>query len=243
MKNTRQLQAAYDELNKKYVELYGAKKEAEYRLSELQEKTKQQEQQDGEIRALHQNVRKLKHDMKNHLMVIASYLNEEDYEQAKVYTSDILGKLNAMHSYVETGNSLLNHIINEKLAYARKQQILLKAEIENLQFQALPSIDFSALLTNMLDNAIEAELNEEAERRELHVTINQCRGYETICVKNRIARSVLQANPALCSQKVEKESHGFGVPKIKEIIDGCGGMTDIYEEDGFFCVKVFVPAQ
>ncbi len=242
MKSIRQLQTAYDELNKKYVELYGEKQEAEYRLAELQEKTQQQERQDGELRALHQNVRQLKHDMKNHLMVIASYLNEEDYEQAKAYTSDILGKLNAMHSYVETGNSLLNHIINEKLAYARGQQILIKAEIENLQFQALSSIDFSALLTNLLDNAIEAELKEEAGKRELHVIINRCRGYEAICVKNRISQSVLKANPALSSQKDEKESHGFGVPKIREIIAACGGMTDIYEEADFFCVKVFVPA-
>ncbi|MBQ9119290.1 MAG: GHKL domain-containing protein [Lachnospiraceae bacterium] len=241
MRKGRQLRKEHEELKEKYIAVYGAKQETEYRLTELKEETEQWQRQDGEIRTLHQNVRQLKHDMKNHLMVIASYLNEENYEQAKAYTSEILGKLNAMHSYVETGNSLLNHIINEKLAYARAQGISIKAEIENLQFEKLSSLDFSALLTNLLDNAIEASVKEASSGRELHVMIVRCRGYETICVKNRVAESVLEKNPALQSGKKEKESHGFGVTKIKTIIEQCGGMYDFYEEEGFFCGKVFIP--
>ncbi len=241
MRNRQQLQTSYEELNQKYIQIYGEKQEAEYQLSQLKEEVGQYIRQEEEIRTLHQNVRQLKHDMKNHLMVIASYLNEENIEQAKQYTSEILGKLNAMHSYIETGNMLLNHIINEKLAYARTQQIMVKAEIENLQFKILPSIDFSALLSNMLDNAIEALIKEEPDKRQLHVIIVQCRGYETICVKNKITKSVLEKNPTLNSQKPEKENHGLGIPKVKEIVSQCGGMYDIYEEDNFFCVKVFIP--
>ncbi len=242
MRKERQLQAAYDELNQKYIKLYGEKQEADYQLSQLLEQNEQRSREDNEIRTLHQNVRQLKHDMKNHLMVIASYLNEEDYEQAKHYTSEILGKLNAMHSYIETENSLMNHILNEKLSFARAQQISIKAEIENLQFQVLPSIDFSALLTNLLDNAIEASLQEETVTRELHVLITKSRGYETICVKNKVSESVLANNPSLQSQKEEPESHGFGLEKVKAIVTQCNGMYDIYEEACFFCVKVFIPA-
>ncbi len=242
MRKAQQLKENYEELNQKYIQVYGKLQEAEYQLKQLQEEVSQHMQQEEEVRSLHQNVRQLKHDMKNHLMVIASYLNEENLEQAKQYTSEILGKLNAMHSYIETGNTLLNHIINEKLAYARTRQISVKAEIENLQFKVLPSIDFSALLSNLLDNAIEALIKEEADKRELHVTIVKCRGYETICVKNRVSNSVLKQNPLLTSTKEEKETHGLGVLKMKEIVSQCGGMYDIYEEENLFCVKVFIPA-
>ena len=143
----------------------------------------------------------------------------------------------------------MNHIINEKLEYARKQGIVIKAEIENLQFKKLASIDFSALLSNMLDNAIEALMKELKEcqdsegksTKELHVIISKQRGYETICVKNRIEKSVLEVNPELSSTKDEKDNHGIGIGKIKAIAEDCGGMYDIYEEDKFFCVKVFIP--
>jgi sensor histidine kinase regulating citrate/malate metabolism len=201
--------------------------------------------QETELRELHQNVRQLKHDMKNHLMVLTSYLNSGEYDQAKAYTSELLDKFSTMHSYIETGNVLLNHIINEKLSFAKSQGIPVKAEIENLAFETMNRMDFSALLTNMLDNAVEALLRDKeegaSEKRQMQVIISAQRGYETICVKNQISTSVLAKNPNLETSKEEKDSHGLGVGKIKEIVAQYGGMADFYEEDNFFCVKVFIP--
>jgi len=229
----------YEELSKKYQAMFAKKAELEYQLTELKEETEYMRKQDAEIKSLHQNVRQLKHDMKNHFMVIASYLNEENYDMAKEYISQMLGTLNAMHSYVETGNVLLNHILNEKLEYAKKQGISVKAEIENLPFTNLKSIDFSALISNMLDNAIEASISETDP--EVQILIKQSRGYESICVKNKIAKSVLEQNPELRTSKEDNTGHGIGVKKIKTIVEECGGMYDFYEEEGFFCVNVFIP--
>lgn len=168
-------------------------------------------------------------------MVIASYLNGGDYDNAKAYTSQILDKLNSAHSYIETGNSLLNHILNEKLNKARANGISVKAEIENLSFKRMESIDFSALLSNILDNAI------EAEPAEIIVAISQRRGYETILVKNSISRSVLADNPELETTKPDGKSHGMGIRQIKAITEKYGGMCDFYEEDGYFCACAFIP--
>lgn len=222
-----------------YLALLAEKSELEYRLARQSAEITHVSLQEEEIRTLHQNVRKLKHDMKNHMMVLASYLNSNDIEAAKIYTSEILDKLNAMHSYIETGNSLLNHILNEKLELARGFGISVQAEIETLSFASMRSIDFSALLTNLLDNAIEASQKED--NPELRIRIVAERGYHTIRVKNRITDSVLDKNPELASTKKETDLHGFGIPQIKEIVDNYNGMYDFYEEDGFFCVGVFIP--
>lgn len=223
----------------KYLELLAQKSELEYLLSKQSAEVTHASLQEEEIRTLHQNVRKLKHDMKNHMMVLASYLNSNDIEAAKTYTSEILDKLNAMHSYIETGNSLLNHILNEKLELARECGISVQAEIEILSFASMRSIDFSALLTNLLDNAIEA--GQKEENPELRIRIAAERGYQTIRIKNRITASVLDKNPELSSTKEEKELHGFGISQIREIVDHYNGMYDFYEEDGFFCAGVFIP--
>ena len=92
---------------------------------------------------------------------------------------------------------------------------------------------------NLLDNAIEASQKED--NSELRIRIAAERGYHTIRVKNRITASVLAENPELISSKNEKDLHGFGIPQIKEIVDSYNGMYDFYEEDGFFCVGVFIP--
>ena len=107
MRSYRNLKKEYDALEEKYRLLLAQKSELAYELGALKDEEEQIRFQDSQIRALHQSIRHLKHDMKNHLLVIGSYLNSEDYEEAKEYTSQILDKLNAVHSYIETGNSII----------------------------------------------------------------------------------------------------------------------------------------
>lgn len=232
----------YEELNQKYAKLYAKQSEMEYAYYRLKEEAAEYEQQEQEIHTLHQNARRLKHDMKNHFMVLSSYLASEKYDEAKAYSSEILDKLNSMHSYVKTGNTLMNHIINEKLQIARKHDIQIKAEIENLSFAQIGSMDFTALLGNMLDNAIEASLHEKVASREIILLISEKQGYDAICVKNKISDSVLEKNPDLITTKEnDKDIHGIGLTRIKEIAEHYNGMCDVYETDGYFCFAVFIP--
>lgn len=239
MKKYRNLKNSYEELDEKYARLLGEKAEIAYELEDLKASAEQIREQDIQIRKLHENVRRLKHDMKNHLMVIADYLNEADYEKAKKYTSEIIDKLNAVHSYIETGNSLLNHILNEKFELARSKGIAIKAEIENLSFGRMGSLDFSAVLTNLLDNAIEACEQEKAP--EICVNIVKRRGYHAMIVKNRISQSVLEKNPDLETTKLESMDHGMGISQIQSITEKYAGISDFYEKDGFFCACAFIP--
>lgn len=228
-----------EDLQGKLLELSAENKDLKYELDsykwQMEEITKQEE----EIRTLHQNTRKLKHDMRNHLLVVSSYIENEDYESARNYISDILEKLNAVRSYVETGNSLLNHILNGKLEIAREAGIDVKVEIGKVSFERMKGIDFSAVFSNAIDNAIERELQED--KKELVIRVYDNKGYDAFSVKNRIAKSVLEANPNLESTKSDASKHGFGVKQIKEIVEGYEGFTDFYEEDGMFIVNVFVP--
>jgi len=239
MKKRRELQRELELLDEKYTRLLNEKSELEYALQSIQDEAAHNREQSEEIRALHENTRRLKHDMKNHLMVIASYINGGNYELVKTYTSEILDKLAAVNSYVETGNILLNHIINRYLELARSNGILVKAEIESLPFKKVESLDFSAILTNMLDNAIEACVGEKVP--EIQVIISKKRGYETILIKNRVTGSILDANPDLHSTKPEKMLHGVGVPQIKNLAGKYDGLSDFFEEDGFFCACVMLP--
>lgn len=242
MNRYKQLQREYEELQQKYTVLYAKEAEMEYEYRRMKEDAAERKLQDQELHALHKNVRKMKHDMKNHFMVLSAYLASEDYEGAKTYASEILDKLNTMYSYVETGNILMNHIINEKFRCAMEQGIMLKAEVENRPFARMSGMDFTALLSNMLDNAVEASMEEKEREREIILLILAKQGYEMICVKNRIADSVLDKNPDLATtKKQDSNTHGIGIARIKEIAEQYNGMYDIYEKDGYFSFSVFIP--
>lgn len=228
-----------EEFEKRYSEVLSENMDLKLSLEVIQKDYDKQKDMASEIKSLHKKTRTLKHDMKNHIMVITSYLNDGQYDQAKNYLSKISDNLNKMYTYIETGNSLLNYIINTKLQFAKENGIDVKAEIENLSFEQIGSVDFSALLNNLLDNAIEASLN--SNDKKIVVNILRKRGYDTILVKNKINKSVLKNNPSLISTKKNEEEHGYGLKHINSIVDKYGAMLDIYEEEDFFCVYVVCP--
>lgn len=179
--------------------------------------------------------------MRNHIMVIASYLSNGETLQAKEYLSVVLDKLDRVYSYIQTGNSVMNYIVNTKLEYAHRNGVKFKAEIENIPFAKMGSVDFSALLSNILDNAVEASI--ASMRKFIYVSVSREKGWDCVTVKNGIDRSVLNSNPDLKSTKPDKEKHGIGIDQIKAIVTKYDGMIDIYESDGMFCVSVMIPSE
>ena len=235
----KSLEKEYETLDKAYGQLLRENMDTNEKLEETIIEYNKQMDISKEIRTLHEKSRLLKHDMKNHILVITSYLNGGQYDEAKGYTSKILDNLNKMYTYIESGNSLLNYIINTKLQYGKENGIKVKAEIHNLSFEYIESIDFSALLSNLLDNAIEG--SSTSKDKEVVVNILRKRGYDTILVKNSIDQSVLKNNPKLASSK-QGEGHGYGLMQVKKIVEKYEGMIDIYEEQNYFCVNVVYPS-
>lgn len=229
--------AKYEEQDKLLTRYMADSLDMEKRLSDIRHDYEKQQEMAHEIRRVQQQISLLKHDMKNHTLVILSYLEENKTEDAKKYAGEILDKLNRMYTYVNVGNSLLSYIINSKLSKAKEQGIEIKAEIENLPFSYMDSVDFSSLLNNMLDNAIDGALHSAG--RKLEVYILSEKGFDVITVKNSIDGSVLKENPELISIKKEPE-HGYGMKQMKEVTRKYEGNMDIYEKNGMFIVSVLL---
>lgn len=227
----------YEEQDKLLTDYIARNLEMEKKMSEMEKDYQTQCQMAEEIKRIQEQIRLLKHDMKNHTMVILSYLEENKVEEAKIYAGEILNKLNRMYTYVNVGNSLLNYIINHKLSEAKEKGLAIKAEIENLSFHYIDSVDFSALLNNIMDNAIRGALSSKEQK--LEVQIYTQNGMDIITVKNSIDESVLDINPNLISTKVET-GHGYGMKQINSIVDKYNGMIDIYEQNTMFIVSVML---
>lgn len=235
----KKLKEDYEKLEKAYSREVAKNLDLQFEYDNLKADYSNDKNQRKEIERLHENTRRLKHDMKNHILVAVSYLNNGETEQAKDYLSDVLDNLNKTYSYIQTGNSVMNYIINTKLEDAHNKGIKFKAEIENIPFDKMGSVDFSALLSNILDNAIEASI--KSDEKFIYIAILRKRGYDTILVKNKINSSVLETNPKLSSDKNNSEQHGYGIKQIKTIAEKYEGIVDIYEENNMFCINVMIP--
>ena len=226
-----------EEQDKMLTQYIAANLDLEKKLADMQHDYEKQQDMAEEIRRIQEQIRALKHDMKNHTLVMLSYLEENRVEEAKAYAGELLDKLNKMYTYVNVGNSLLNYIINNKLSAAKEQGIEIKAEIENLAFDYMDSVDFSALLNNLLDNAIHGAL--ESKSPKLEVQISAKKGFDIITVKNSIDESVLERNPEFVSTK-DEPGHGYGMKQIRSIVEKYNGDIDIYEKENQFIVSIML---
>lgn len=117
----------------------------------------------------------------------------------------------------------------------KEKGIEIKAEIENLAFDYMDSVDFSALLNNLLDNAIGGA--QASQEKKLKLQIISQKGMDVITVKNSIGESVLAHNPEFVSTKKEP-GHGYGMKQIRCIVEKYEGMMDIYEKKNMFIVSL-----
>lgn len=226
-----------EELDKMLTKYIADNLDMEKKLSDMQYDYEKQQDMAEEVRRIQEQIRALKHDMKNHTLVILSYLEENRIKEARDYAGEILDKLNKMYTYVNVGNSLLNYIINNKLSRAKERGMEIKAEIENLAFDYMDSVDFSALLNNLLDNAILGA--SESQDKKLEVQIMAKKGFDIITVKNSIDESVLAKNPEFVSTK-EEPGHGYGMKQIRSIVEKYQGSIDIYEKNNMFTVSIML---
>lgn len=225
-----------EEIDRRCCEALAENLKLKEKLSILQHAYEQQLHSTEEMERIYAETRRLKHDMRNHLLVIGAYLSEERLEEAKAYTSEMMDKMELEYSYISSGNALMNYILNEKFSVAKANGIYIKADVENLSFSQIAGIDFSAILGNVLDNALEAADN--SKEKQLWVTVRRKRGYDTIKISNSINESVLEMNPSLKTSKSDGKMHGIGSGQIRTIVEKYDGILDIWEENGMFHVQI-----
>ncbi len=189
------------------------------------------------IEAQQQEIRKLKHDLMNHLTVIATYLDLGENEKAVDYLKEI-GTRFAELTKQYTPNTLINAILNFKhqKAAAEGIELCIKADLESKL--EIDETDLCTLIANSLDNAIEAvppdkkiilELLEDEDRLLFSVT-------------NRYENKIT-TNPdgSFVSSKDDKQNHGLGIKNIEEAVERMKGKISITAKDGIFRVYAEVP--
>ena len=118
----------------------------------LQMKVKAMEEQYREML----KSRKIVHDMKNHLLALKKYTQEQDWKGLEEYLNELSRDMLDYNYQIWTGNHMLDMILNQKEKEAEKQKTQMQISTE--VFTTLPFSDreIISLFGNLLDNALEA---------------------------------------------------------------------------------------
>ena len=181
----------------------------------------------------------VRHDIKHQLFTILKYIDDNKTDEAKEYIGVLTNNyLPHILSYIETGNTAFDAVVNAKIAVCNQKHIFMEVNVKKGTHFQLSSSDIAVLFGNLLDNAIEAAQFTDEKRITLDIQNNE--SYFIISVKNSIKSTVLQTNADLITSKNDKALHGIGIKSIKNIVNKNNGMIQFYEEENQFCCHIMV---
>lgn len=193
-----------------------------------------------EIEKNQQTVRKLRHDMKNHLNIIGMLIADEKTPEAKNYLTELNQEF-AVTAKSYCSNEVVNAVLNSKEQSAAEAQICCEFQIDLAEDPQLEDIDLCALLSNTLDNAIEAcRKIPEASERFLSVKARCQKGFFSYKVVNSKANEVTEENGCFVTSKKDAGLHGIGLKNVKQIAAKYEGYVEVSYDEHSFTVVVMI---
>ena len=162
------------------------------------------------------------HNYKNNIITLAQLVEEESTAEIKKYLNNEIQQLGIKTHYEMTGNKVIDAVLATKKNSAEHKGINFYADGNIPDKCIVDEIDFTNIIGNLLDNAIEAA--EKVENGNVSIVIKPQKKFIIIKVKNSYDGN---KNNELQTTKKDKEYHGIGLKSIKRIVEKYQGEFEL----------------
>ena len=194
-------------------------------------------------RSISDNLEKQKrksHEYNNHMAAIKGMLEQGQIDELQKYVSVIVEKEKKLPAEINTYHTIINAILNTKYDEIKQKDITLIMKVNDLSGITMSDEDIVVLLSNLLNNAIEACEKSKDKMLKLKFVIED--EQIILSVKNSIAELPISVDGQLVTSKVDKEdSHGIGMKNIVDVIEKYSGRYVIDYDQQWFTVSMIIP--
>ena len=181
-------------------------------------------------------VRTLRHDMRNHMAVLQGLLDNGDTGKAAEYLRELLGSAALSGGRRICAHETANAVLSVKLGEMERLGIPADFQVNLPEKLDISDTDLCALLGNALDNAMEACT--KVKTPDIRLRCRMDKGMLMLMVSNPLSGD---EKPGLGTTKADGKNHGFGLPGMAEIARRCGGSLDTCTKDGRFQLIACIP--
>lgn len=189
-----------------------------------------------DVKENEEQVRRMRHDLKNHLEVIQSLCEEGNLDELKKYTQQLNKENTLAGSGILTGNKIADIILRSKSKLAEELGIRFTFTGALDTLEKIEAPDICGLLSNAYDNAIEA--CQDLADAYIHTEVQTTRNYTVIYISNSTKEKVRIRNNCLTTTKADKHNHGYGTSIMKRIARKYNGNCTFHYEENVFRVKI-----
>lgn len=192
------------------------------------------EMQQESMGALEQNYRmqrKSAHEFEHHMQVLRDLLDRDEVDAARDYL-DRLKKNRSMHVMsVSSNHPVIDVILNQKYQTARENEIQMQIQVNDLSAVTIPTDSLVVVLTNLLDNAIEACRRIDGYREIFFIILYDDGLYVSI---RNTSEPVQIVDGKISTSKQDSLSHGFGLMSVGFVLEKLGAEYSFGYDEGWF---------
>ncbi|WP_025161633.1 sensor histidine kinase [Paraclostridium bifermentans] len=182
-------------------------------------------------------VKKLYHDMKNHMICIENLYGKNEYVES------INNQLKECNSIFNTNNMILDIILNDKKRICESKGIDLIANINFKECNFIDSADVCSIFSNMIDNAIEAceNIEDDSISKKINIKGTIVKSLYIIKCENPKNNIIKLKSGKILTNKKDKFLHGIGISSMKNSIEKYNGNLEVNDLNTRFLINICIP--
>ena len=199
-----------------------------------------------DIHMIYNEMLATQHDMRHRINAAESLLKQgNNVPEEKIH--ELLNNNTEQQNQFITGCVMVDAILTAKKAVMDEAGILFRYQPYPLQKLPIGEADFCVLVSNILDNAIEAiERIEHKEEEKPEISLSFARSWDMFyirCENPMDPNTIHIRDSQFISSKKNARLHGFGTQYIKRLAENAGGQCQFTHDGDKFTVMIVLPDQ
>jgi len=196
------------------------------------------------LEEFNKTLRTQRHDYLNHIQVIYSLMELEEFEEARSYIEPVYKDIVRISKALKTSKPAVNALLQAKLQMAEKNKIDMELEIKSdLKYLNMEPWEFCRVVGNIIDNAI-FTLKQKPENRYmfvefaedvLNIRINISNNGDSI--PKEIIDSIFKEGFTTKGDKGD----GMGLAIVKEIVENFSGTVEVASDEQRTYFEIVLP--
>ena len=190
-----------------------------------------------DIELMDTELRRFRHDIKNHFMCMEYLFRNDKREELDRYFDDLQQAFSFQEKLYVSGNDIIDAILNHEIHSSCKKEVMVTVYGNLPHLITVTPMDLCTVFSNLLSNAItSANRVDVSMNPEIVIRFSKGRTYFSITVSNSMVEEEQNRK-----KKKKDRNHGHGIHNIKETVEKYKGSFEQNIEGDVFISSVYFP--
>ena len=178
-----------------------------------------------------EEIMRIRHDLRHYNRLLLSLIESGETKKAADLIIAQEGEILAASLPTYCQNPIINAALGVYVQRAQEQGIPVTHTVKLPPQLSMEEKDLAILLSNVLENAIIANMRQSADRRGLNVSLQYHQPQYILSVENRCDTPLVFGEDGL--PITEEKGHGLGMASLRDFCRKYGAETDFRQQDGW----------